>query len=645
MPPDLPSRTEPILVALGSDARTLRLLHAAFRMAREQGRPWIAIHVEVLGWETPEEADQARVWLQEARELGAEVVWTKDSNLVNGLLAELRKSGAVTLLLGQCRGIGPWAQLEFAKTQELLKRSLAVQLVIVPLDAAPRETKAVQTLADAAGILAATAVLLLVGAIFAAALATLVGFPAIPAVFAACAAFVAHRWGRRAALPALLLSLGIYLYLFAEPRFDFFFTDWPRLLYFLGTLVVVQVLVDLVDRLRRETRAGRRREAETVLLMLLGRALARCSTLQEAAEVLADRIRSLFRAEAWLLVPGTANTWHRLPESDEPPFCPPPDELFAVASQTSPRADPLEPLFTAGCSLVPLASREGAEGFLQIRLPGGAAFPQKDWGSLQAFAVQGALAMERVRSLDAVRQAQVDHATERMRNALLSAISHDLRTPLAAIQGAASSLLLPAEPLPEATRRDMLAMIRDESERLARLLSNLLDLTRLESGALCARKEWQPLDEVIGAVLRHLERGGQPVVTEVQLEEGLPLVPLDAALTEQLLVNLLLNARRHAPASPVALRAWTREDTLHLEVSDQGPGIPAAFHERIFDKFFRMPGAAGDGGAGLGLAICEAIVKAQGGRIWVEDSPAGGAAFRISLPMGGTPPTLPQENA
>lgn len=107
MPPDLPSRTEPILVALGSDARTLRLVHAGFRLAREQGRPWSAIHVEVLGWETPEEADQARVWLQEARELGAEVVWTEASNLVNGLLAELRKSGASTLLLGRAAGSGP----------------------------------------------------------------------------------------------------------------------------------------------------------------------------------------------------------------------------------------------------------------------------------------------------------------------------------------------------------------------------------------------------------------------------------------------------------------------------------------------------------------------------------------------------------
>jgi len=644
MTPDLPSSADPILVALGSDARTLRLVHAGFRLAREQGRPWIAVHVEVLGWETPEEADQARVWLQEARELGAQGVWTKSSSVVNGLLAELRKGSASILLMGQSRETRLWGRLEFAKNQELLKKNLGLRIVTIPMDAPSMDAVHVRPLSDALGILAATAVLLVVCAIFASALETLAGFPAIPAVFSAGIAFIAHRWGRRASLPALLLSILIYLYLFAGQRFSFSVMEWPKLLYFLGTLALVQVLVDLVDRLRLETKAGRRREAETVLLMLLGRALARCSTLQELAEVLSERIRSLFQAEAWLLIPAEGETWFHLPDSGEVLTCLPPSELLPHFGSASLRQDPLEPLFLGGCSYVPLAGTKGTGGLLQIRLPGEARFPQASWGSLQAFAVQGALAIERVRSLEAVRQAHVDRETERMRSSLLSAISHDLRTPLAAIQGAASSLLLPADPLPESTRRDMLSMIHDESERLALLLSNLLDLTRLESGALRARKEWQPLDEVIGAVLRRLETSSQPMEVRVHLQEELSLVPLDAVLVEQLFTNLLLNAGRHAPKGPVELRAWTEHETLQLDVSDQGPGIPEAFRERVFDKFFRIPGTAGDGGVGLGLAICDAIVRTHGGKIWVEDSPAGGASFRISLPMDGEPPTLPQEN-
>ena len=212
---------------------------------------------------------------------------------------------------------------------------------------------------------------------------------------------------------------------------------------------------------------------------------------------------------------------------------------------------------------------------------------------------------------------------------------------MAAIQGAASSLLLPAEPLPESTRRDMLAMIHDESEHLAQLLSNLLDLTRLESGTIRTRKEWQPLDEVIGAAIRRTEASGQAMNVRVHLPEGLPFVPLDEALAEQLLINLLVNARRYAPGSAVDLSAWAGPDTIELEVTDQGPGIPEAFRERVFDKFFRIPGSIGEGGVGIGLAICDAIAKAHGGRIWVEERRGGGASFRISLPLDGQPPTLP----
>lgn len=632
MTPSSPDSPAPILAALGSEARTLRLVHAAFRMAKEQNRPWIAVHVEVPGWETAEEADQARVWLQEARELGAEAIWIRSSTVVNGLLAELRRTAAADLVVGQSRGRSLWARLENASSQELLRSRSGLRIVTLPLEGPSPSREPVRTLADAAGVLAVTAVLLAVCAIAASALAVVAGYPAIPAVFAAAVAFLAHRWGRRAGLPATLLSTLVYLYFFAEPRFRFSFADWPKLLYFLGTLLVVQVLVDLVDRLRLETRTSRRREAETVLLMLLGRALARCSTIQEAAEVLSLRFRSLFQAEAWLLLPGPGDAWIHLPEEEG--SLPPPSELLP---RLAGREDPLEPLFLDGCHFVALSSTRGTEGLLRIRLRAEAPFPQ----SLQAFAVQGALALERIRWLEEARQAHVERETERLRSSLLSAISHDLRTPLAAIQGAASSLLLPAEPLPESTRRDMLTMIHDESQRLALLLSNLLDLTRLESGVIRARKEWQPLDEVVGAVLRRME---PRMEVRVQLPPDLPLVPLDAALVEQLLANLLVNAHRHAPEGPVDLRAWMGPDSLELEVSDRGPGIPEAFRERIFDKFFRMPDAPGDGGVGLGLAICEAIARTHGGRIWVEDSPAGGAAFRLSLPLDGHPPEPPPEN-
>jgi len=374
--------------------------------------------------------------------------------------------------------------------------------------------------------------------------------------------------------------------------------------------------------------------------MLLGRALARCSTVQEVSEVLAQRLHSLFQAEAWVLLPLEGDRWNRLPQEDGAPACPPPSALLPEFGTAFTREDPLEPFFEAPCSYVPLAGTGGTEGIIQIRLASRERVPQERWGLLQSFAVQGSLALERIRWVETAQRARIENETERMRSTLLGAVSHDLRTPLAAIQGAATSLLMPEGALPEETRHDLMVMIREESVRLTRLLSNLLDLTRLESGIIRVRKEWQPLDEVVGSTIERLERQG-PLPVKVSLPQDLPLVPLDGGLMEQVLQNLFINARLHAEDSAVLLEAWAGADSLELAVADRGPGVPPEYRLQIFDKFFRMPGQIRDGGVGLGLAICDAIVKAHGGRIWVEDHEGGGARFRISLPLDGQPPVLP----
>lgn len=630
----------PIVVALGSDARSLRLVHAGFRMAREQGRPWVVAHVEVPGWETPEEADQARVWLQEAHELGAEVIWLKGPTVVVGLLALARKRAPSLIIMGVTRARGPWDRLESSRAKEMLGRNLDVRILPLPLDSAPPVEFAWRNLGDLAGIAGALAVILTMTGLFAAALSVVLGFPAVPAVFALALAFILHRWGRAVGAAATLASFLVYGLFFNRASGTVPVDGWPRFLAFAATVLGAQALVDVVGQLRQETRLGRRREAETVLLMLLGRGLARCSTVQEVAGVLARRLRSLFQAEAWVLLPAEGDLWNHLPEDGGAPPCAPPSGLLPEFGAAVAREDPLEPFFEAPCSYVPLAGTGGTEGLLQIRLASGGRVPQERWGLLQAFAVQGSLALERIRAVETAHRIRVENETERMRSTLLGAVSHDLRTPLAAIQGAATSLLLPEEALPEASRRDLLMMIREESERLTRLLGNLLDLTRLESGIIRVRKEWQPLDEVVGSTIGRLERQG-PVPVRVLLPADLPPVPLDGGLMEQVLQNLLINARLHAGDGEVLLEAWAGPDSMELAVSDRGPGVPAEFQARIFDKFFRMPGQLRDGGAGLGLAICDAIVKAHGGRIWVEDQEGGGARFRISLPQDGPPPLLP----
>ena len=235
-----------------------------------------------------------------------------------------------------------------------------------------------------------------------------------------------------------------------------------------------------------------------------------------------------------------------------------------------------------------------------------------------------------------VHQAQLRMETEQMRSSLLSSVSHDLRTPLAVMTGAASSLLEDAIDAP--TRRELTETILQEALRLNRLVRNLLDMTRLEAGAVRVNKEWQPLEEVVGSALSRMEDALSDRRVLTELASDLPLVPLDAVLIQQVFVNLLENALKYTPpGSPLEIRAWVRPGGVELVVADRGPGIPLGEEQRIFDKFYRVSGGQG-GGVGLGLAICRAIVMAHGGQLFVVNRGSGGAEFHIQLPVEGTPP-------
>jgi len=237
------------------------------------------------------------------------------------------------------------------------------------------------------------------------------------------------------------------------------------------------------------------------------------------------------------------------------------------------------------------------------------------------------------------QQARVAAETERTRSAFLSAVSHDLRTPLASIAGSAGALLEPGSSLGEKGRRELLLTIRDESARMERMVRNLLELTRLEAGSVEPRREWFPVDELVASALGRVEPllGGRPI--RLELAPDLPLVPVDGTLFEGLLVNLLENAGRHTPPGrPIEIRAGVVDGNLVLEVADRGPGLPAGEEQRIFERFRRSNLA--EEGFGLGLTVCEAIVRVHGGTIEASNRDGGGAVFRVHLPIIGTPPSL-----
>jgi two-component system sensor histidine kinase KdpD len=233
---------------------------------------------------------------------------------------------------------------------------------------------------------------------------------------------------------------------------------------------------------------------------------------------------------------------------------------------------------------------------------------------------------------------------ERLRSSLLSSLSHDLRTPLAGIEGAASALKDGAERLSPDAREVLAQTILEEARRMMRLVSNLLEMVRVESGALQVQREWQSVEEVIGVALLRLEERLRPHPVRTDIPADLPLVPMDGLLVEQALVNLLENSAKYSPAgAPIDVTATLDAAQLVIGIADRGPGVPPGEEERIFEKFYRSSDHQRVGGAGLGLTIVRAIAQAHGGRAWAEARPGGGAVFRLAMPLGGTPPELPVE--
>jgi two-component system sensor histidine kinase KdpD len=258
---------------------------------------------------------------------------------------------------------------------------------------------------------------------------------------------------------------------------------------------------------------------------------------------------------------------------------------------------------------------------------------------------QLAQSLKRVRLAGEARKAYVQAEAESLRNSLLSAISHDLRTPLTRIMGTASALAEPNESLSPVERYELAGEIRDEARHMADLMSKILDMARLTAGTLVLQREWNALEEIVGSALNRLDAllRGRPV--RVELPEHLPLIRVDAVLLQQVLVNLVENAAKYSlPGSSIDIAAQCAPAALRIVVADRGQGVPAEFRGRLFEKFYRGVPESAQSGVGLGLALCRAIMEAHGGGIGVEPRPGGGSLFLLTLPLEEQPPGLDFED-
>jgi two-component system, OmpR family, sensor histidine kinase KdpD len=447
---------------------------------------------------------------------------------------------------------------------------------------------------------------------------------------------IATRCRRRIAVAASFLSVAAFDFFCVHPYLSFRVSDYQYLITFTAMLVVALVISTQTARIRSHAAAAMTRESRAETLYGLSRDLAGLTRVFDVARVATTRAEALFHAPAILFLPEDGRISFARRSTDRLPVPRSEEEVAQWVFDHGEKAGRGTPNFPGGSALyLPLMGATEMTGVLALLWPRSQPLAEEEDSVLEMFAHQAALAIERTRSQAAAESARVRMHTEEMRSSLLSAVSHDLRTPLASITGAASTLRSQGDKLEPATRGELLDSIAEEAERLERLVGNILDMTRLESGVEL-RRELCPIEEIVGSALQRLDRQleDRPVITS--LPESLPAVMVDDVLVGQVLLNLLENALKYTPpCSPIEISAEPAGNALNIEIRDRGPGVLPGEEARIFEKFYRgNPKTAR--GAGLGLAISRAIVAAHGGTIEVANRPGGGAIFRIRLPLEDT---------
>ena len=450
--------------------------------------------------------------------------------------------------------------------------------------------------------------------------------------------------GRRAGILASVLSVLCFDVFFVPPRFSLAVSNVQYVVTFVVMLITALTTTQLTSVLRQRAREAVAREQRTQAMYQLARQLAGTLAVEQVAELAAAFVADQLRAASLILVPDEAK---RTLVAAAGQASLPVEEHLAQAAYTSGefvRSDEVRGLGLATLYL-PLRASMRIRGVLAVSFAADSGETgDESRALLEAVASLVAVALERLHYVEVARTTEVRMLTERLRTSILSALSHDLRTPLTAMVGLADSLFLIRPTLPD-TALETAQALGEQAGRLAGLVGNLLDMARLNAGEVILRREWQPLEEVIGAAIKLLGTALAEHPVKVTLDPALPLLQFDAVLIERVLCNLLENAAKHSPSGAVIDVVATPAGALvDIEVLDRGPGLPVDRRESLFDMFVRGPGEGGLPGAGLGLAICRAIVEAHGGSMSAADRDGGGAAVGFTLPVG-EPPGIEEEPA
>jgi len=641
---------ESVLACVGPGDDAERVVRAAARIAGRLEVPWQAIYVE-----TPRNRARSAAWrervlgvLQRAQALGAETATLAASDEVEAVVKFARDHNLARVVLGRT-GARPWQGLRRSFADRLARAAPDLEITTIASTGPVRarhaaaadhdrgDTTAWRDYMWSAGICALTAVV-------ATPLAPVFDLPNIVMVFLLSVVLVAVWFGRGPAVLASFLSVAEFDFFFVPPRFSFAVSDVQYLLTFAVMLVVALVAGQLTAGLQYQARVARHREGRVRALYEMARDLSGALQAEQIAEICGRFLRAEFGARAVLL------------RNDDEGRVQPPQRAAPIDGAALPvdlgiaqwandhgetaglgtNTLPASPLL-----YVPLKAPMRVRGVLVMapQAPARLLGPEQA-RLLDTCARLTAIALERVHYVDVAQSTTLQMESERLRNSLLAAISHDLRTPLSALVGLADSLRLTPPRLSE-QQQSIAHHMREQAQRLRALVENLLDMARLQAGRVALNRQWHSLEELVGVCLRAMEPALAPRAVRVHLPADLPLVEMDAVLMERVLCNLLENAAKFTPPEArIDIGAATEAAQLRIWIEDDGPGLPTGREEQIFKKFERGDKESATPGVGLGLAICRAIVEAHGGTIIAQNRPGHGARFLITLPAGA-PPALP----
>lgn len=640
---------ERLLVCVGPSPTTARVIRTAKRMSAALDAPWMAVSVDLHGAPASSPVQQQiSQHFRLAERLGAETVTLAGQDLAATMLEYARSRNVTKILIGKTDQ-PRWRRLLFGTVvDDILDRSGSIDVYVIhgaADDIGERPTKSVNRAAlDQRPYWYAAAWIALVAALDAG--LRYLQFADSEAntamLFLAAVACAASRLGRGPAIFASIFSVVVFDFFFVPPYLSFAISDVQYLVTFAVMLAIGLVISTLTSRLRAQVESTRLRERRSAALYDLGKQLSSMYGQPFLLMAAATKVRELVQGEVAVYLQSSSG----MPEvafgndtsiASHPVSLPTAhwviehDQSAGAVTNTLPNATAL---------FLPLTGSQKTLGAMAIRVSEPERLLDPEMRRLlEACSNQLAFALERDHLAVDAANARVLAEAEQVRSSLLSGVSHDLKTPLAAIAGASSSLL-ESDTMDEKTKRQLLETVASEADRLNRLLENILQMSKLDAGAATPQKQWHVLEEIVGSALHRtrLELAAHRV--RVDIPDQLPLLLLDGLLIEQVFVNLLENAAHYTPSgTEISIKATAERENVRIVVFDNGPGIPTGSQDLIFDKFFRAhPSADGGRGSGLGLAICRAIIKAHGGQISASNRPSGGAEFVFALPiMKNTP--------